>query len=114
MPLIKNEQIAYRSVQIKPKGITFTMTYSRGRRGKLAIGWVALAFLVIALAVSQATRRLDLRLLDAQFNILRSMRFVAPVQEVALVGIDENTLAAFPEPIALWHKHFGDLLSALS
>ncbi len=90
------------------------MNYSRDRRGKLAIGWVSLAILVIALAAVQSTRPLDLRLLDVQFNILRSLRFVVPVPEVALVGIDENTLAAFPEPIALWHKHFGDLLSALT
>ncbi len=71
------------------------MTYSRGRRGKLAIGWVSLAIIVIALAAIQATRRLDLRMLDAQFNILRSLRFVVPVPEVALVGIDENTLGSF-------------------
>ena len=89
------------------------MAYWSGRSGQLAIGWMLLAIVVVLLAGFRATQLVDLQLLDVQFRILRSARSIEPVHEVALVGIDEKTLAAFPEPIALWHKHFADVLLAL-
>ena len=114
MVLIKNAFFELPLSQNKPKGIFFTMAYSIDRRGKLTIGWVFLVSIVVVLAAFRVTQPLDLRLLDAQFKVLRALRFIEPVREVALVGIDEKTLAAFPEPIALWHKHIGQLLSAFT
>jgi len=35
-------------------------------------------------------------------------------QDVVLIGIDEGTYAAFDEPFALWHRHFGAMLRALA
>jgi len=38
-----------------------------------------------------------------------------PVEnDIVLVGIDEDTYAAYPEPFALWHRHFADALHALA
>lgn len=44
------------------------------------------------------TLPLDLRLLDANFNILRRLRYVEPEKEVAILGVDDQTLPGFPEP----------------
>ena len=82
--------------------------------GRLALGWVSLAVFVLTLAAFRLTHPMDLGLLDTQFRILRALRTIEPVPEVALIGIDEKTLTAFPEPIALWHRHFADLLMALT
>lgn len=90
------------------------MNHSSGRRKNLTIAWASLVVLIVLLDVFRVTLPLDLRLLDAHFRILRGLRFVEPAKEVAIVGIDEQTLAGFPEPFALWHRHFGDLLLALA
>lgn len=52
-------------------------------------------------------------ILDAQFGI---SRYVAPAGDRMMpfiIGIDEATYAAYPEPFALWHPHFAELLRAL-
>src|SRR6267378_883671 len=38
----------------------------------------------------------------------------AAAVEPVLIGIDDRTVAEFPEPLALWHRHLADLLEALS
>ena len=83
---------------------------------QLALGFVVLVVAVSLLAAYQITRPLplDRRLLDAEFKAMRVLRRIEPVPEVVLVGIDEDTLTAFPEPIALWHKHFATLLTAFA
>lgn len=56
--------------------------------------------------------RLDLKLLDSQFRLLRAW-FPQPVaREVVVVGIDEDTAKRFPEPITLWHAHLSRFLGA--
>jgi class 3 adenylate cyclase len=54
----------------------------------------------------------DHRLLDAQFRLLRANFPQAAPPEIVIVGIDEATVAAIPEPLALWHRHFGAFLDA--
>ena len=72
---------------LDPNRIASTMAYWSGKCGQLAIGWMA--FVIVLLAAFRVTQPVDLRLLDVQFKILRNLRSVEPVQEVALVGIDE-------------------------
>ncbi|APV48735.1 hypothetical protein BWI17_02970 [Betaproteobacteria bacterium GR16-43] len=51
---------------------------------------------------------------DAQMRFLRD-RFPRPLDnDVVLIGTDIDTESAFPEPIALWHKHFGKVYRALA
>jgi len=59
-------------------------------------------------------RALDLPLFDLEVLVLRRLAPVDDVPEVVVVGIDEQTLEAFPEPIALWHDHIGQLFCALA
>jgi adenylate cyclase len=99
--------------------VRYTRPLARGlspkdQHRRPVLGFIALAAAVTLLAALQTTRPLDLRLLDVEFKVLRALRGIEPAPEVVLVGIDEGTLAAFPEPIALWHKHFGALLKAFA
>ena len=59
------------------------------------------------------TQRLDLKLLDLQFGVLRALAPPSLAPEVVIVGIDEETLRQFPEPLALWHGHLARFLHAM-
>ena len=51
---------------------------------------------------------------DAQMQVLRAF-WPRPLEaDVVLVGIDEDTEAVFTEPVALWHRHFARLLTAIA
>ncbi len=76
----------------------------------------ALIFLLLALS-SSLTPWLggwQAHLTDAQFRFLRlhGLRPAAP--DVVIVGFDETTIAALPEPLALWHVHLGRFLQAMA
>ena len=51
---------------------------------------------------------------DFQVRYLRDIYPRPVVVEPVLIGIDEGTIAEFPEPLALWHRHLADLLDALA
>ncbi|HEX9389874.1 MAG TPA: adenylate/guanylate cyclase domain-containing protein [Usitatibacteraceae bacterium] len=51
---------------------------------------------------------------DTQVRFLRKFFPRAAAVEPVLIGIDDRTVAEFPEPLALWHRHLADLLEALS
>ena len=60
------------------------------------------------------TDALDLKILDAQFRLLRA-KFPQPVaKEVVIVGIDEATFAKLPEPFTLWHAHIAKFLTGMA
>ena len=73
--------------------------------------WILL--LAAAASLLHWTQRLDLKLLDVQFSVLRAVAPPAPAPAVAIVGIDEETLQQFPEPLALWHGHVARFLRAM-
>ena len=51
---------------------------------------------------------------DWQMRTLRRVHPRSVPNDIVLIGIDENTYAKFPEPFALWHRHFAGVLMALS
>jgi class 3 adenylate cyclase/CHASE2 domain-containing sensor protein len=51
---------------------------------------------------------------DAQMRWLRELHPRAIARDIVLIGIDEQTERAFPEPVALWHQHFAALFHALA
>jgi adenylate cyclase len=51
---------------------------------------------------------------DWQMRALRQWHPRPIPGDVVLVGIDDGTYEAFPEPMALWHRHFAGVLRALS
>lgn len=76
--------------------------------------WIFAAVLLAAVAIAalELAAPLDLRLLDLQFKALRHSH-PRPASEVVVVGIDEDTTRALPEPIALWHHHLARFLEAM-
>ncbi len=57
---------------------------------------------------------LDRFAFDAQMRLLREYAPRPLADDIVLVGIDEETENAFPEPIALWHRRFADVSHALA
>ena len=55
---------------------------------------------------------LERTLVDAGFRILRGAPVPPGVPDIVVVGVDERTLSAIPEPMALWHRQLGALLKA--
>ncbi|MDQ3026628.1 MAG: CHASE2 domain-containing protein [Pseudomonadota bacterium] len=51
---------------------------------------------------------------DLQMRALRAIHPRPVANDVLLIGIDEETEARFHEPVALWHKHFAQVLHALA
>ena len=51
---------------------------------------------------------------DAQMRLLRKFHPRPLASDIVLVGIDEDTYEQFPEPAALWHKHYARMLHALA
>ncbi|HQZ45874.1 MAG TPA: adenylate/guanylate cyclase domain-containing protein [Usitatibacteraceae bacterium] len=58
--------------------------------------------------------RLERAAFDSQMRILRDHWPQPIASDVVLIGIDEGSEEVFTEPVALWHKHFARLLSALT
>jgi len=51
---------------------------------------------------------------DWQMRALRRIHPRPVPGDVVLIGIDEGTYAKYPEPFALWHRHFAHVLHALA
>jgi len=51
---------------------------------------------------------------DLEMRLLRAAHPRALANDIVLVGIDEETEARFREPVALWHRHFAQVLHALA
>ena len=51
---------------------------------------------------------------DLQMRLLRAIHPRPVADDVVLIGIDEETEKRFHEPIALWHRHFAQVLHALA
>jgi hypothetical protein len=49
-----------------------------------------------------------------QMRILREYYPRPLANDVVFIGIDEDTEDAFPEPVALWHRHLADVMHALA
>lgn len=77
------------------------------------VGVVLAAALGAALYGAPLVQQLDCKLLDLEFALLRVIAPRAVTTDVAVVGIDRETLHRLREPIALWHHHLGDFLMAM-
>ena len=90
---------------------------SRRLKGAFLLGVVAFVLAALSLlpnpseSVIAGAQRIAF---DAQMRLLRQY-FPRPVpNDVVLIGINAETESAFPEPIALWHRHFARTLHALA
>ena len=74
----------------------------------------AVLALIATLAVFRGLEPLDARILDFQFRILRFLSPQPALRDVAIVGVDEETMRRLPEPVTLWHRHFGAFFRAMA
>jgi len=88
-------------------------TFTRGRLEKFA-GVAACAVFALLLQVSAVGTWIDFALLDTATRVLRKQSPAALSKEVVVVGIDEASMAAYPEPLTLWHRQVGDFLRAVA
>lgn len=77
-------------------------------------GWLVVFVAGAGLEASGLLSLQDVRLLDRGFEFLREHAPRPIERDVVLVGMDDATTAAFPEPMALWHRHHGDFLKAMA
>ncbi len=81
---------------------------------RLYVG-IALALIASGLVAGcHVLEPFDMALLDRQSAYLREHRPRPLANDVAVVGIDESSLARFREPFALWHPHLGKFLRAMA
>jgi adenylate cyclase len=78
----------------------------------LAVAAVALVGLVFALTPPSA--RLDNMLLDLQWQVLHRVDGRPAPDDIVIVGIDEASVRAIPEPPALWHASLGLVLARVA
>ncbi len=86
-------------------------------QGAILLAIAALIFLVLSRvpAADQAVLGVLERMsFDLQMKFLRAYHPRPASVEPVLIGIDESAEDAFDEPIAMWHKHFAELLDALA
>ena len=74
----------------------------------VVLGWSVL------LVFTPLASRLELALLDWQQRVVAQVFPTHSVVDIVVVGIDEDTVRQFPEPIALWHRHLGTFLAGMA
>jgi len=83
----------------------------------LVSGFVLLLLMALMRTSVPLVQRLELILLDAQWQALRQYRGPVPVPaeaEPVVITIDEHALTQVAEPLALWHRPLGRLLGRLA
>src|SRR5688572_13583162 len=76
------------------------------------IGYVCIALAAVVLVLSDALQTADHAILDTQFKALRTGWARPGRRDGVIGGIDEESVQRFPEPLSLWHAHFGKFLRA--
>lgn len=78
------------------------------------VGFVLLVAIAILFSTTRLAALADFVVLDSQNKFLSKFFTKPVVKEVVVVGIDEETLKHYPEPLALWHPHFARFLEAMA
>lgn len=83
-------------------------------RRNLFVGLILAIVVALGVQFARLTAPADQALLDRQFRLLRQFVPDPLNNDVVVIGIDEKTYMALPEPFALWHPHLGRLLHGLA
>lgn len=79
-----------------------------------AIAVAAIALAGFAFAMLPPAERIDAFLLDAEWRILRRFDARPAPEDIVIVGVDEATVKAIPEPPGLWHVPLGRALARIA
>ena len=85
-----------------------------GRSATRALAVAGLALVGLAFALSPLAERIDNVLLDAEWRILRRIDSRPAPDDIVIVGIDEASVKAIPEPPGLWHAALGRALARVA
>jgi CHASE2 domain-containing sensor protein len=80
----------------------------------LGLVYCAVALVAVALAWSPFGEQAERGSLDLRFRLIRDYLAERDAADVVVVGIDEQSVGAYREPLALWHPHLAELLQALA
>lgn len=86
---------------------------ARPPAARLWKGWAVVLIAGVLLALAPPAELLELNWLDRQFALLQERAPRPAAVPIIVVGIDEASLEAFPEPLALWHHHLADILTGI-
>lgn len=84
------------------------------RRGSRAIALAALALGGLLFSFTPLAERIDQHILDAQWRLLRKIESRPSPEPVIIVGVDEASLEALPQPPPLWHAALGKALARVA
>lgn len=83
-------------------------------RSFAAAAFAAIALAAAAFQLSAWGALANAKLLDAGFQLWRSLWAQPAARDVAVIGIDVEDLREFSDPRDFWHAHYGRLLAALA
>jgi CHASE2 domain-containing sensor protein len=85
-----------------------------GRSALRAIAVAAIALAGFGFSLLPPAERLDAFLLDAEWRILRRFDPRPAPEDIVIVGVDEASVKAIPEPPGLWHAALGRALARIA
>ncbi|HUP98350.1 MAG TPA: CHASE2 domain-containing protein [Usitatibacter sp.] len=85
-----------------------------GRSAMRAIAVAAIALAGFLFSFTPVAERLDAALLDIEWRALRNFDTRPAPDDIVIVGIDEATVSAIPEPPGMWHLPLGRALARLA
>src|SRR6185312_12186124 len=69
-----------------------------------------LALAGLAFSFTPLAERLDAWLLDREWSVLRALAPRPAPDDIVIVGIDEASVAAIPQPLGVWNEPLGEVL----
>lgn len=79
-----------------------------------AFAVAALAIAGLAFAWTPLAERLDEGLLDSGFAFLRKVALRPAPDDILIVGVDDATFRAIPDPLGMWHQPLGAALGKIA
>lgn len=79
----------------------------------LVASWLAITAVAAAIAFQPGLQFVDGTAFDLAARTVRAVAPRALPDDVVIVGIDEATEHALPEPFAMWHEHLGSALGVI-
>ena len=84
-----------------------------GGRTVDVLGYVLVLALALGVAAWPQFRYAEWKLYDMGMQLLREHAPRPAAADVVVIGADEASFAAFDEPLALWHRRIGGVISAM-